>query len=252
MTTFILIASGKGGTGKTSCTINLASALNYFNKDVILVDANINNPNLSLNLGLINTSRNFQDVLLGRYHILESLYSLPSGLRIAPLSISTSYIGKIDLFNLKKVLYGLDGLTDFVLVDAPSGNNKEMINLINSVDETLIVVNPETSSLTDALKTIRIANYYNKPIKGIIINKASTDDFFSEADIKLLLKNEVLGVIQNDDNIKISNHYKDSVVNLYPFSQSSLDFKKLASRLVNEYYEIETPKKSFFSKVFKK
>ncbi|MBS3149971.1 P-loop NTPase [Candidatus Woesearchaeota archaeon] len=252
MTKFILIASGKGGAGKTSCTINLASALSYFNKDVILVDANLNNPNLSLNLGLINTSRNMQDVLLGKYHILESLYHLPSGLRIAPLSISTSYIGKTNFNNLKKSLYGLDGLTDYVLIDAPSGNNYETIHLINSVDEIIIVVNPETSCLTDALKTIRIANYYEKPIKGIIINKASQNDFFTEADIKLLLKNDILGIIHNDDNLKLSNHYKDSIVNLYPFSQSSLDFKKLASNLVNEYYEVESHKKSFFSKIFRK
>ena len=252
MTNFILVASGKGGSGKTLCTINLASALNYFNKDVILVDANINNPNLSLNLGLLNTSRNLQEVLQGKYHILESLYNLPSGLRIAPLSISTHYIGKIDLLNFRKVIYGLDGLTDIVLIDAPSGVNNEIVQLINAVDEILIVVNPETSSIADAQKTIRIANYYQKPIKGIIINKATENDFFSEADIKLLLKNDVLGVIRNDDNLRISNHYKDSVVNLYPFSQSSLDFKLLASNIINEYYEIESPKLNFFSRIFKK
>src|SRR3989344_5752565 len=195
-------------------------------------------------------------IYLNLYTLMKSIFNAEFGkkeeFRKHVTLISTSYIGKTNFNNLKKSLYGFDGLTDYVLIDAPSGNNYETIHLINSVDEIIIVVNPETSCLTDALKTIRIANYYEKPIKGIIINKASQNDFFTEADIKLLLKNDILGIIHNDDNLKLSNHYKDSIVNLYPFSQSSLDFKKLASNLVNEYYEVESHKKSFFSKIFRK
>ena len=251
MTKFILIASGKGGAGKTSCTINLASAFNYFNKDVILLDANIHNPNLSLNLGLLNTKRNLQDVLLGKYHILEALYNHPSGFRIAPLSIETNYINKVNLSNFKSALFGLDGLTDFVLVDSPSGNNIDTINLINAVDEIILVVNPEIASITDAMKTIRIANYYKKPVRGILLNKTTENDFYNQNDIKTILKREVIGVIENDDNIKTANYYKDSVVNIFPLSKSSLSFKKAASNLLNEFYEFQA-KKGFFSKIFNK
>ena len=252
MTKYILVASGKGGVGKSTCAVNLAASFNYFNKDTILVDANINNPNLSLNLGLINLKRNLQDVLLGKYHIIEALYNHPSGIRIVPLSIETSYIAKLNLSNLRQAIYGLDGITDFVIVDGTSGNNIDTINLINSIDEVIVIVNPETASLTDAMKTIRIANYYKKPIRGIILNKTTNNDFFNESDIKAILKREVLGVIENDDKVKLSNYYKDSVVNLYPLSQSSLGFKKIASNLLNEHYEVEFENKGFFSKIFRR
>jgi len=39
------ITSGKGGVGKTTTAINLGSALNYFGKEVIVVDANLSTPN---------------------------------------------------------------------------------------------------------------------------------------------------------------------------------------------------------------
>jgi septum site-determining protein MinD len=41
------IVSGKGGTGKTTTTINLGAALTKFKSDVIIVDANLTTPNLS-------------------------------------------------------------------------------------------------------------------------------------------------------------------------------------------------------------
>ena len=251
MTRYILIASGKGGTGKTSCSINLAAAFTYFNKDVILVDANIYNPNLSINLGIINPIKNMQEVLLGKYHILEAIHNHSSRMRIVPLSISSSYITKMDLSNFKRVLYGIDGLADFVFIDGTSGNDIDTIHLINAVNEIIIITNPDTASLTDAMKTIRLANYYKKPVRGIILNKTTPNDFYTSQDVENLMKTEVLGSIELNHLIPMANHYKDSILNLYPLDRSSLGFKKIASDLLNEYFEFKVENKGFFSRFVK-
>ena len=47
----ITIASGKGGVGKTTTSINLGAAINSFGKEVIIVDANLSTPNIGLHLG---------------------------------------------------------------------------------------------------------------------------------------------------------------------------------------------------------
>ena len=41
MSRLIVVTSGKGGVGKTTTTINLGAAINYFGKDVLIVDGNL-------------------------------------------------------------------------------------------------------------------------------------------------------------------------------------------------------------------
>jgi len=54
MTKFVALVSGKGGVGKTTCTLSLGHALASLGKEVVLVDGNIATPNLALHLGLMN------------------------------------------------------------------------------------------------------------------------------------------------------------------------------------------------------
>ena len=54
MSKIIVIASGKGGVGKTTTAINLAAAMNYFGRDVLVIDGNLSTPNVgSITLGII-------------------------------------------------------------------------------------------------------------------------------------------------------------------------------------------------------
>jgi len=48
MTRFVGIVSGKGGVGRTTIAINLSTALHKFNREVILVDAHLNQPHVAL------------------------------------------------------------------------------------------------------------------------------------------------------------------------------------------------------------
>ena len=63
MTRFIAIASGKGGTGKTTTAINLGTAMTEFGREVIVLDANVSKPNVSLHLGTPKLKFTLHDAL---------------------------------------------------------------------------------------------------------------------------------------------------------------------------------------------
>src|SRR3989344_4028906 len=140
MTRIITITGGKGGSGKTSSAINIASALNYFGKKSIVVDANL--------------------------------------------------------------------------------------------------TNPEISAVTDALKTIKLSKELGKDILGVVVNKTNPKNMdMSLENIEAMLETQIIGVIPEDRAMKFATARKDSVVNMYPDSPSSVSYKKLAAHLSNLNFE---------------
>ncbi len=63
MTKYLVIASGKGGVGKTTSALNIGAALTDFGRDVIVVDANLSKPNIGLHLGRNILGSSFNDAL---------------------------------------------------------------------------------------------------------------------------------------------------------------------------------------------
>ena len=70
----IAVVSGKGGVGKTTSAINLAAALNFFGKDVVILDANLTTPNVGLHLGAPIVPVNLNHVLSGKASIVDAIY----------------------------------------------------------------------------------------------------------------------------------------------------------------------------------
>src|SRR3989338_4734544 len=96
MTKFIAIASGKGGVGKTTTALNLGTALSNFGKDVVVVDANLSTPHISLHLGSPKLRVTLNDSLKGIVNIKDTAYLHPSGVRIIPSSIALEEHDKKD------------------------------------------------------------------------------------------------------------------------------------------------------------
>ena len=82
MTKFIAIMAGKGGTGKTTTSVNLGAALSYFGKDVVIVDANLTTPNVGIHLGVPVVPIHLHHVLQGKNKINEAIYIHPAGPKI--------------------------------------------------------------------------------------------------------------------------------------------------------------------------
>lgn len=100
----IVVSSGKGGVGKTTTCVNLASALVHKGLDVVLVDGNLTTPNVGLHLGLTKFPITYNDVLKGNANIEDAIYVHPLGFKILPGSLSMKSFSEVNSRKLKQSL----------------------------------------------------------------------------------------------------------------------------------------------------
>jgi septum site-determining protein MinD len=252
MTHYIGILSGKGGVGKTSSSINLGAALNFFGKDVTIVDANLSTPNIGLYLGAPVVPINLHHALNGKHHITEAVYLHPAGIKIVPAGISVDELMGVNPDKLNKVIKGLENTTDIVIVDGAAGLGREANATFESADKILIVTNPEIPAITDALKTIKIAEEFGKEVVGVILCRTKPNNLdVSLKNIETILEKPVIGIIPEDKSVREALVKKDSVVYTHPNSKASIGYKKLAANLIGERYKPEDIKENFMLKVLR-
>ena len=100
MSKFIVITSGKGGVGKTTTAVNLATAMSSYDEDVALVDINLSTPNIGLHLGAPVVPVTLNHVLAGKSDLIDAVYEHESGAKIIPASLS---IKDLDVVNSSKL-----------------------------------------------------------------------------------------------------------------------------------------------------
>src|SRR3989338_3074595 len=109
----IVVASGKGGAGKTTFVCNLSAALAKLGKHVVAVDANLTTPNLGVHLGVPLYPITLQDVLSGEAKLKEAIYKHKSGVSVLPADMSITRLSKTTSSELVNVLYKLADAFDF-------------------------------------------------------------------------------------------------------------------------------------------
>ena len=247
MTHYLGILSGKGGVAKTTTAVNLSAALNYFGRDVILMDGNLSTPNVGLHLGAPVVPINLHHILKGANHITEAIYMHPSGIKIIPAGLSIADLRDVEPEKLKQVIPSLDGLSDVVVVDGAAGLGREALSLMNAVNELIIVTNPELPAVADAMKTIKIAEELGKNVRGVVVAKTGGNGDIPIKNLETLLERPILAIIPYDKAIRHSLVKKDPVIYTHPKSRSAVAYKKLAANLIGvEYSEKAESKFSEF------
>ncbi len=234
----IVISSGKGGVGKTTTSLNLASSLAKHGKDVILVDGNLTTPNVGLHLGLTNFPHTLNEVLKGEANIDEAIYMHPAGFRLVPGNLSIRSFAEINSRTLKKVFNDLREKADYVIVDSAAGLGNESVSVLKNADEILIVTQPELPSLTDAFKVVTLAKELGVPVKGVILNKVRRDNFdISLKAIESLLEVPITGMISDEPLMRESVYKKKPIIHLKPKSKVSRSYHNISRRIMEGNYQ---------------
>lgn len=237
MTKFVVIASGKGGVGKTTTAINLGTALSNFGREVIVLDANLSTPSIGIHLGSPEIPISLQDVLDGKKHIKEAAYLHPSGLKVVLSSIALEKYNEDHFDKLREAVNDLEGASEVVLIDAAAGLGKEAKTSLAIADEAIIVTTAELPSVTDALKTIKICEKFKTKIIGVVVTKFANDSLeLSLKNIETILEKPIIAVIPRDVAVKKSLYLRNPVNYTHPNSKAAVAYKKLAAKLIGDRY----------------
>jgi len=253
MSKIIVITSGKGGVGKTTTAINLGAAMNYFDKDVLIIDGNLTTPNIGLHLGSPEAPVNLNHVLRGDAEPFEAVYEHESGMKIMPSSLSIKELRKIKPDRLKDFRKDFRKLSKIIIVDSAAGLGNEAFSALNIADEIIIVTNPEMPAITDALKTIKLAEQIKKQVIGVIVTRVKRNQIeMSPETVREMLEVPILGSIPEDLCVQEALSMKNPVVHSHPKSKAARAYKEIAAKLLDMEYDSDIDKETWWERFRKR
>ena len=208
----LLFASGKGGTGKTSVTAGLGSALCARGHRVLLVDCDIAMRNLELVLGLTDqTSMNFFDVAMERVPLGDAVSVHPKVPGLHLLNCPGTLPEEIPSERRMKALKEkLKSRYDFILVDAPAGLGLGLSLGMLLADEAVLVTTPDRTSCRDASIAAQMLREKGLPLRLLInrvrpreIRRGDAPDLDSAMD---MVGCPLLGIIPEDPRVRASGN----------------------------------------------
>ncbi|MGD2112505.1 MAG: MinD/ParA family protein [Gammaproteobacteria bacterium] len=237
----IAVASGKGGVGKTSISVNLAVSMAQQGKQVLLLDADLGLANVDVLLG-INARRNLSHVIAGEASLGEVIVEGPAGLRIVPSASGTRHmlnLSTAEQGGLIRAFSELHDEVDVMVVDIAAGLNESVITFTRAAHEVVVVVCDEPASLTDAYALIKVLNRHHGVdrfhiLANMIGNAHEGRQLFDKLarvsqrflDVTL----GYMGAVPYDDYLRKAVQRQLAVVEAYPRSRSALAFRKMVDR----------------------
>lgn len=169
----IVVLSGKGGVGKSTVAVNLATSLMLSGFRVGLLDVDIHGPSVPTMLGLEKESlRGGPDGLLPVE--LGNMKIMSIGFILQNPDDALIWRGPMKMGVIKQFLTDVDwGDLDYLIVDAPPGTGDEPLSLcqlIQPLDGAVIVTTPQRVAAVDVRKSISFCRQVKVPVLGVIEN----------------------------------------------------------------------------------
>lgn len=250
----IMIASGKGGTGKTTTAANLGAALSQRGKLTVLVDMDIGLRNLDVALGLESSIvYDFLDLLEGRCTLDEVLIKADGYENLYFIAApQTRPVTAPDAEKVKEFWDSLRNRFEFCIADSPAGISGGFTYIEEAADAVIIVTLAETAALRDADRVISVLN--EKEDIRLIINRVRPEMIEKKLMLNMdecldMLSVPMLGIVADDEELLKSGLQGELSVN-NPDSVAGTAFKNIAARLCGEEVPVmEFRKKGFFGKL---
>lgn len=255
----VLVASGKGGTGKTTTAANIGAALAERGKLVVLVDMDMGLRNLDIVLGLESSIvYDISDVIEGTCTLdealikdarYENLYFIPSPQTRGEITLKDE--------DVQRVWEQLKSRFDYCIADAAAGVSGSFTYASMCADSAIIVTMPELTAVRDADRVITVLEDIGINDIKVVINRVRADMInkgimMNMDDCVDMLQIPVLGIVPDDEELilaALSGTLAVSADN----SRAGIAFKNIAARLLGETVPVMSfDFKEGFLKRFKK
>ncbi len=241
MSCAICVASGKGGTGKTSVASGIACCLAALGKRVIVVDADVGLRNMDIVLGVSELALfDFTDVISGAATLSQALLSHPL---VENLSLLSAPLGEdagagVTPEALAALVNELKKLCDFCIIDCPAGLDFGFKLAAEAADRAIIVATPDTVSLRDAQLTraslrargisdIRLVVNRVRPSLIRRLGSLNIDEAIDRTSTQLI------GVVPEDKNV-IESANRGTLIFSNLRSPAARAYRNIAKRLCGE------------------
>ncbi len=237
----IAVAGGKGGVGKTSVSVNLATALSRRGRRVVLFDGDLGLANADVMLGL-SPSYTLAHVLAGERTLEEVLVEAPQGFHLLPAasgSAELAQLGPQEHLGLVRAFSTLPMQIDTLIVDTAPGLHHGVLQFAQAAQHVLIVLCDEPASLTDAYALVKVLSRKHGVSRfHVLANQvrgersgAQLFERFARVTARFLdVTLEFAGEVPSDEALRRAVREQRTVLDAYPGSAASRAFKKLAGQ----------------------
>ena len=240
----ILVASGKGGTGKTMFSVNMGAMLSRYGYRVMLIDMDMGLRNMDQYLGMEDrVIYNVMDVLTGMCRINKAMIKV-AGFETLYFMAASPRKDERDItqLHMKVLCDKLKNIFDYIIIDCPAGTGDMLDVSLAPADKAVIVTEPEIAAVRDADITERYIIDNGVDDTRIVVNKVNVDlmnkGLLPDVNVVAeIFSGPLVGVIQDDVNIRISTNKGIPIV-MKKNTYIEKNFRGIVSRIISNNYRL--------------
>jgi septum site-determining protein MinD len=229
--TVYAIASGKGGVGKTTTTVNLGTALAEAGQRVAVVDTDLGMANLAGFVSLAPDSATLHDVLAGDASIDDAIHPLTDDIVAVPGGTSLDGYAETAPEGLREVVDELRSRFDYVFLDVGAGVSHETVLPLGLADAVVLVSTPEPAAIHDSEKTRELTERAGGEVAGLVLTRTRPESDVSHEDLADRLEVPLLGAIPEDPAARDSVCAGTPLVVFEPEGPAAAAYRRLAAAL---------------------
>ncbi len=169
-----IVASGKGGVGKSTVACNLAASLAASGHKVGLLDMDLTGPNIPTMLGIRDAEVREVDGALQPVKVTDNLSVISMQFLLPSADEAIVWRGPIKMQIIGQFLGDVAwGELDYLIIDLPPGSSDEPLSVAQNIpdaDGMILVTTPQEVAVGDVRKSVGFAKKLEMPILGVIEN----------------------------------------------------------------------------------